>query len=175
MGNVLNLINGGYDDEDNVVNFNERQQQQHHMSSSSSSSFGHNSNGQLDSMVESVKVVLPQVPISVIRKDLCVTSNVEETITRLVDGTIQYTPETPETNKSSSSQANSAKVSNFNTSSLPTNISNSDSLPTLSTAAKSFGNSANERHKSFEERKRQLIESARLRYMIKHNMLTSAN
>lgn len=169
MGNILNFFNAGYDDDENAANFNDRPLGPAIPSSTS------NSNIQMESMVRSVKDVLPQVPVSVIRKDLSITSNVEETITRLVDGTIQYTPEQPE-NKSPSSQASSVKSSTFNVSSLPTSTAcNPESLPNLSTAASTFGKSADERHKSFEERKRQLIESARLRYMMKHNMLSIAN
>ena len=80
MGNVLNLFYAG--DEENMVNYDDRPRP------ASSPSAG-------ESMVRSVKDVLPQVPVSMIRTDLNITSNIEESITRLVDGKIQYNPESP--------------------------------------------------------------------------------
>lgn len=163
MGNVLNLFYGG--EEDNMVNYDNRPRPINLPSSGSSS------NPQLESMVRSVKDVLPQVPISVIRSDLNITSNIEETITRLVDGTIQYTPEVPAKKSPSESSANTSTVAPVDASFLKNPPPST--LPHLSTKADSFGRSASERHKSFQERKQQLIEAARLRYMMKHNMFST--
>lgn len=122
----------------------------------------------IDSMAVHVKEVLPQVPIEVIRKDLTVTANVDETITRLLDGTVTYQPE----KKPPASAATAAAVRS------PTSTPAAGSLqscaithPPLITAASSFGKSADERHKSFEERKQKLIEESKRRYLAKQELL----
>lgn len=100
-----------------------------------------------------VKEVLPQVPIDVIRRDLRITGDVDETITRLLDGTVKYTPQTATTPSSQSESTDE-------TSGTP--------VPSLSTAASSFGKDSRERMKSLEERKKLLIQASRTRYLAKH-------
>ena len=131
---------------------------------------------ELGQMVKRVKDVLPQVPLSVIERDLKVTSNIDETITRILDGTVNYTPvslndNTPDTNSTvndgngSSSMTTKSNAINSN----DDKISNDD-LPDLNTAAKTFGKNANERTKSYQERKAALISNAKFRYCKKHNI-----
>ena len=126
----------------------------------------------IDVMVRHVKEVLPQVPDSVIRKDLIITTNVDETITRLLDGTVPYVAEKKPVpvpnNSSSSSNGNNKTMGSQSTPQL------SSSLPPLVTSASKFGETAKERHQSFEERKRRLIQEAKERYLAKHKMLQSA-
>ena len=114
---------------------------------------------QLEQMAQQVKDVLPQVPLHVIRRDLTVTANVDESITRLLDGTVSYSPES--TNSSSTVQTVLPKID-------PCTL-NAESL-SLNTAAKSFGKNANDRMKSYEERKQALIEASRLRYISKNTV-----
>jgi len=104
-------------------------------------------------MTKQVKDVLPQCPIDVIRKDLLVTKDVDQTLTRLLEGVVKYSTVT-------TTVAPPEKVQ------LPT-IS-----PKLSdTAAKTFSGKPQDRQLSLEERKHALIESARKKYMAKHGML----
>ena len=118
----------------------------------------------IESMAVHVKEVLPQVPIDVIRKDLTVTTNVDETITRLLDGTVVYEPE--------KKPSPTAAVRSPNPTAAPSSFKScSNSHPPLITAASSFGKSADERHKSFEERKQKLIEESKRRYLAKQELL----
>lgn len=159
---------------------------------------------QLDLMASRVKEVLPQVPLDVIRRDISQTANVDETITRLLDGTVSYQPllvisEKEKTSPSLSSEAgatsslpkqmssnsltspsslssttSSSRESNVSSSSSPSTPPSSSlnqSFPPLSTAASTFGKTPDERHTSFEERKRLLIEAAKQRYLAKHGLL----
>lgn len=126
----------------------------------------------IESMAAHVKEVLPQVPIDVIRKDLTVTTNVDETITRLLDGTVVYVPEAQpsscqasDTVKTSPSPATSSSATSLQS------CANSISYPPLITAASSFGKNASERNKSFEERKAKLIEESRQRYLSKQELV----
>lgn len=88
------------------------------------------------------------------------TKNVDHTITNILEGHIQYTPESQRRQSSPSS--------------VPSTSSASPSSSTCNTnfiaAASTFGKSAQERTQSFQERKKQLIESARKRYIEKHNL-----
>ena len=123
---------------------------------------------QLEYMTSRVKEVLPQVPTDVIRKDVSLTANVDETITRLLDGTVTYQPETAVKRTSTSGATSSSGVSSSVTS---TASSSSQPQGCLVTAASSFAKTPSERHKSYEERKKLLIESCRQRYMEKKGIL----
>lgn len=131
---------------------------------------------QLDCMTARVKDVLPQVPIDVIRRDISVTANVDETITRLLDGTVSYTALETSVKKTTTSLgatarpvSSSATVSNESFSQEGRHKPHNASL--LITAASSFASSPSERHKSFEERKQLLINTCRQRYLEKHAMI----
>ena len=124
---------------------------------------------QLEYMTSRVKEVLPQVPTDVIRKDVSLTANVDETITRLLDGTVTYQSETAVKRTSTSG----ATSSSSGVSSAVTSTASSSSQPQgcLITAASTFAKTPSERHKSFEERKKLLIEFCRQRYMEKKGIL----
>lgn len=123
------------------------------------------SSSELESMCRRVKEVLPQVPTDIIARDLRITSDVDESITRLLDGTVKYTPET-----------SSGPSNPLNTSSVMQSMSKASDnrklpltdAPSLSTAASSFGNNSSERMKSLEERKKMLIEASKARYLVNH-------
>lgn len=123
------------------------------------------SSSDLESMCHRVKEVLPQVPKDVIIRDLRITADVDESITRLLDGTVKYIPISSSLTPSSSSTP--LKPSSSQTSDKPSPASIADA-PSLSTAASSFGNNSNERMKSLEERKKMLVEASRIRYLAKH-------
>lgn len=90
------------------------------------------------------------------------TRNVNHTITNILEGHIRYTPQ-PQRR-----QSNPSSVPG--TSSTAPSSSPSSSSTSLIAAASTFGKSAPERSQSFQERKKQLIENARKRYIEKHNL-----
>ena len=125
---------------------------------------------QLEEMARKVKEVLPQVPSHVILKDIKVTTNVDETITRILDGTVSYVPEKLSYNKPTAQP--SEKSSFQETSSKSTYLSTESSKP-FYCGSKTFGKNANERSKSYAERKEALIEAARHRYLERHGLLNT--
>ncbi|KAF2883254.1 hypothetical protein ILUMI_22924 [Ignelater luminosus] len=123
------------------------------------------SNVEVQRMARQVKEVLPMVPFNTICTDLMKTWNVDQTITNILEGHVSYTPEiVPSSTSSSSSQPS---VVNVTTSSSKHKATKQDPF---CTAASSFGKSAQERMLSFQDRKQQLIESARQRYIEKHGL-----
>ncbi len=121
---------------------------------------------QLEDMARKVKEVLPQVPIHVINKDIKVTTNIDETITRILDGTVSYIPEQVSTTKAQNVSKDTVKT---NTTTNNSNIfTSTESMKPLYCGSKTFGKNASERSKSYKERKAALIEMARLRYFEKH-------
>lgn len=92
------------------------------------------------------------------------TKNVDQTITNILEGRVQYTPISRETKPATpkTSPASSASTSQ------PQNNS-------MIAAASTFGKTAHERNLSFQERKKLLIENARRRYIEKHNLNITLN
>ncbi|XP_066575802.1 lipid droplet-regulating VLDL assembly factor AUP1 isoform X2 [Amia ocellicauda] len=107
-------------------------------------------------MAQQVKEVLPDVPLSVIKRDLVRTNCVDTTITNLLEGA----DETPSDSLGVFSATSSR--SQFSTVTAP--------APTLKPTAKSFGKSPFDRHMSLQERKEALYEYARRRYIEKHGL-----
>lgn len=100
-----------------------------------------------EDMARRVKEVLPQVPFSVIYKDLAQTGCVDTTITNILEGSVPYVPEAePQKGNDTSGQG----------SSCPTRTSH-----------KGFARRPEDRHLSLQERKEALYESARRRYLEK--------
>ncbi|KAK1804131.1 hypothetical protein P4O66_020170 [Electrophorus voltai] len=101
-------------------------------------------------MVHQVKEVLPDVPLSVITRDLLRTNCVDTTITNLLESTEQYHTEPAEGATSGPARPR-------------TSITPSIAVPpaTLKPAAKSFGRSPADRHMSLQDRKTALYEYAR--------------
>lgn len=108
---------------------------------------------ELRRMIQQVIDVLPQVPVSAVKKDLEVTKDVDVTISNLLEGRVPYTE--GEDKKDTSNNTH-------NTEQESTTLSFKDS---------SFSRSPSERHLSFEERKKRMYEVARLRYKQKHKLL----
>ncbi len=128
---------------------------------------------QLEDMARKVKEVLPQVPIHVIHKDIKVTTNIDETITRILDGTVSYIPEQVSTTKAQNVNKDTVKT---NTTTNNSNIfTSTESMKPLYCGSKTFGKNAGERSKSYKERKAALIEMARLRYFEKHGIKLDDN
>ncbi|CAH1115374.1 unnamed protein product [Psylliodes chrysocephalus] len=124
-------------------------------------------NPELQRMSNQVKEVLPHVPLNVIYSDLYVTRNVDSTITNILEGRLHFTPEQPTTSNTINQPSTSSSLSS---SSPATGASTYGGKTLFNTAASSFPKSASERSKSFQERKEQLIASARRRYIEKHNL-----
>lgn len=145
----------------------------------------------LFTMAQTVKSVLPQVPIDVIRRDLIVTNNVDETITRLLDGTVYYDCETetlPSVNndqikeekkeKTTTVSNNDVNTSTIKEASNTVSSTSNDELKTISpmsfnTKAATFEKDPNERMKSYQERKQKLLEIARAHYIEKNGLNSS--
>lgn len=126
-------------------------------------------NPELARMATQVKEVLPHVPVVAIYNDLALTRSVDTTITNILEGRVRFVPESPSTSpvaSTSSQPSTSSSTSNKSTHS----ISNSPPPSHLNTGAATFGKSATERTKSFQERKDLLIAAARRRYIEKHNL-----
>ena len=143
----------------------------------------------LFSMAQTVKGVLPQVPIDVIRRDLVVTNNVDETITRLLDGTVCYDAEVEvvasvkeepakkpvaspgkAVDKEAASAGKEASQANQSSPVKTENELKTISPMTFSTKAATFEKDPQLRMKSYQERKKQLLEIARAHYIEKHGL-----
>ncbi|XP_052250890.1 lipid droplet-regulating VLDL assembly factor AUP1-like isoform X1 [Dreissena polymorpha] len=107
---------------------------------------------ELRRMIQQVKDVLPQVPVIAVKKDLEITKDVDATITNILEGRVEYCEE---------------EVKPVTSASSPTCVLDKDS--TLFRAS-SFSRNPNDRHLSLEDRKRLMLETARLRYKEKHNV-----
>jgi len=118
---------------------------------------------QLEQMTCRVQEVLPHVPRNAIYRDLQVTASIDETITRFIEGIVTYQPVVP---------ANDNKPSTPQSSLSSTSVSSTSCGQTsLITAADTFASTPEQRHQSFEERKKLLIDVCRRRYLEKHGML----
>jgi len=128
---------------------------------------------QIDMMLTRVRDVLPQVPIEVIRRDLLITASVDETITRLLDGTVTYVPLAQASTSASTSASPFKESTSLQLASVQAAKLDAASLPSLHVPASSFSKSPTERMKSYQERKQALIDAARIRYMHKLNVHTA--
>lgn len=87
----------------------------------------------------------------------------DSTITNILEGRIHFTPDQTPTS--------SADILNQPSTSSASDVSNNTmGNSSLKMAAPSFPKSASERSRSFQERKEQLIASARKKYIEKHNL-----
>lgn len=117
----------------------------------------------VEAMARKVKEVLPQVPLAIIKSDIVITKNIDDTIERILNGNVPYTPEVmPSANDTSKASTSSGPVAG--------------GVSSLEASAKmfcgsSFGKTAEERTKSFQERKEHLYRVARMRYIQKHKLV----
>ena len=133
------------------------------------------SNNEIKHLAAKVKEILPQVPLKTIEIDLRVTDSIDETLARLLDGILNFQPEPIEpTTSSSSSQPSSSSTQSLSASSEATHhspsVSQNHNEISLNTAAKCFEKTPTERMKSFKERREALIEAARRKYILKHDL-----
>uniref|UniRef100_UPI00398EB422 lipid droplet-regulating VLDL assembly factor AUP1 isoform X2 n=1 Tax=Pristiophorus japonicus TaxID=55135 RepID=UPI00398EB422 len=118
-------------------------------------------------MAKQVKEVLPHIPLSVIKMDLVSTKCVDTTITNLLEGRVQFTPEEVSVSPSSSSLSSKLRLTPCDL------ISSLKKAPKYGPAAKpaskmTFEKSPIDRHLSLQERKEALYAYARRRYTEKH-------
>ncbi|KAK6298373.1 hypothetical protein J4Q44_G00314280 [Coregonus suidteri] len=109
-------------------------------------------------MAQQVKEVLPDIPLSIITRDLVQTNCVDTTITNLLESTEEFP--LVATGEATSAPGPSWRSLSF--SAAP--------APTIKPAAKSFGKSPVDRRMSLQERKEALYEFARRRYIEKHGL-----
>lgn len=155
-------------------------------------------NSDVRRMANQVKEVLPHVPFDAIFKDLsksfiyfffrrninCVdfpvkTKNVDNTITNILEGRIHFVPDQQQTSvktvsataaQASTSSSTGGVSSSPSTSSVVAPSDSSNDRELFNTAVPTFAKSANDRKKSFQERKAQLVANARKRYIAKNHL-----
>ncbi|XP_067884800.1 lipid droplet-regulating VLDL assembly factor AUP1 isoform X2 [Heterodontus francisci] len=120
-------------------------------------------------MAKQVKEVLPHIPLSVIKMDLVNTKCVDTTITNLLEGRVQFTPEEVSVSPSSTSLSSQPHLAPCNL------IAPLKNVPKDAPAAKPvskvrFEKSPVDRHLSLQERKEALYNYARRRYIEKHGL-----
>jgi len=109
------------------------------------------STSKIDKMVQQVKDVLPQVPISVIRKDILKSKSVDATLANILEGNVPYTPLTSE-----EIQTEKGKQLEKRSASVDRQVNPAQNLPD---STKSL---------SYQEKKKLMIDEARRRYLEKH-------
>ncbi|KAI1883787.1 hypothetical protein AGOR_G00235170 [Albula goreensis] len=107
-------------------------------------------------MARQVKEVLPDVPLSVITRDLVRTTCVDTTITNLLECSEEALAESSSGASSGSSRGPRSPAT--------------QPVSPIKPAAKTFGKSPIDRHMSLKERKEALYEYARRRYIEKHGL-----
>lgn len=125
---------------------------------------------ELSRMALKVKEVLPHVPLVTIRDDLVKTRCVDVTIARLIEGVVSFVPEPqPLPNQ----QAKPSPTPQMDRESLSRVFASNGGMKAeshLIASSKSFGKTADERTRSYLERKELLIQNARLQYAQKHGL-----
>uniref|UniRef100_T1KYY4 CUE domain-containing protein n=1 Tax=Tetranychus urticae TaxID=32264 RepID=T1KYY4_TETUR len=127
----------------------------------------------INQMAVKVKEILPQVPLKTIETDLRVTTDIDETIARLLDGVLSFQPEAVAILSSPAAGVTSTSSNDSNKRSDDEVITSNGVPASFNTAAKNFGKSPIERMQSYKERKKALIEAARERYIKKHGLKLS--
>uniref|UniRef100_A0A0E9X2J8 Lipid droplet-regulating VLDL assembly factor AUP1 n=2 Tax=Anguilla anguilla TaxID=7936 RepID=A0A0E9X2J8_ANGAN len=111
---------------------------------------------QIAGMARQVKEVLPDIPLSIITRDLVRTNCVDTTITNLLECSEEALEEASTGDPSGLSWGPQSPAA------PPVSI--------IKPAAKTFGKSPIDRHMSLKERKEALYEYARRRYIEKHGL-----
>ncbi|XP_072433682.1 lipid droplet-regulating VLDL assembly factor AUP1 isoform X2 [Chiloscyllium punctatum] len=120
-------------------------------------------------MAKQVKEVLPHIPLSVIKMDLVNTKCVDTTITNLLEGRVQFTPEEVSVSPSSISLSNKPQLASCK---LVTSLKKApkDASTAKPVAKTRFEKSPVDRHLSLQERKEALYAYARRQYIEKHGL-----
>ncbi|XP_048452251.1 lipid droplet-regulating VLDL assembly factor AUP1 isoform X5 [Rhincodon typus] len=120
-------------------------------------------------MAKQVKEVLPHIPLGVIKMDLVNTKCVDTTITNLLEGRVQFTPEEVSVSPSSISLSNKPHLAPCKLV-TPLKKTPKDAPTTKPVAKMRFEKSPVDRHQSLQERKEALYAYARRRYIEKHGL-----
>ncbi|XP_038649109.1 lipid droplet-regulating VLDL assembly factor AUP1 isoform X2 [Scyliorhinus canicula] len=123
----------------------------------------------ISGMAKQVKEVLPHVPLNAIQMDLVITKCVDTTITNLLEGRVQFTPEEVSVSPSSISLSSKPHLAS---SKLVTSLKKAPKdAPNAKPVSKTrFEKSPVDRHLSLQERKDALYAYARRRYIEKHEL-----
>ena len=146
----------------NSAGNNNRQKQQQQQSTNKQNGL------KIDEYSQKVKEILPQVPLNVIKEDIAITNNIDDTVERILNGVVKFEPEPQQQQQSSSVNDHSIQ------STLNTNIKIS-AIDNKNFAAKTFGKTSSERVSSFQERKEQMYRMARIRYLRKRGLVNNSN
>lgn len=120
---------------------------------------------ELSRMAQQVKDVLPDTPLSVIENDLLKTKDVDKTISNILEGKIVIPP-----NASDNSILFVAPTILQASPEIREKVNTQISPAQQKYSATYFPKSSNDRHQSFEERKKIMLETARQRYIEKHGL-----
>nr|XP_046910251.1 LOW QUALITY PROTEIN: lipid droplet-regulating VLDL assembly factor AUP1-like [Dermatophagoides farinae] len=148
----------------NSAGNNNRQKQQQQQSTNKQNGL------KIDEYSQKVKEILPQVPLNVIKEDIAITNNIDDTVERILNGVVKFEPEPQQQQQQSSSSVNDHSIQ----STLNTNIKIS-AIDNKNFAAKTFGKTSSERVSSFQERKEQMYRMARIRYLRKRGLVNNSN
>ncbi|KAH7641265.1 hypothetical protein HUG17_4309 [Dermatophagoides farinae] len=149
---------------ENRAGNNNRQKQQQQQSTNKQNGL------KIDEYSQKVKEILPQVPLNVIKEDIAITNNIDDTVERILNGVVKFEPEPQQQQQQSSSSVNDHSIQ----STLNTNIKIS-AIDNKNFAAKTFGKTSSERVSSFQERKEQMYRMARIRYLRKRGLVNNSN
>lgn len=94
----------------------------------------------------------------------------DATITNILEGRVMFTPDQSAPATSGNPQPSTSITLSTNLSGPSSSSSSANDRDLFNTAATTFAKSAQERSKSFQERKDQLIANARRRFFEKHNL-----
>lgn len=120
-----------------------------------------------------VKEILPQVPLDVIKADILITNNIDDTVERILNGIVKFIPE----KQQQSSLVDEKLLLDKDVPSTSSSITSNDiKIPVVDNknfGAKTFGKTSTERISSFQERKAQMYRMARIRYLQKRGLLNA--
>nr|XP_027204026.1 ancient ubiquitous protein 1-like isoform X2 [Dermatophagoides pteronyssinus] len=119
-----------------------------------------------------VKEILPQVPLDVIKADILITNNIDDTVERILNGIVKFIPE----KQQQSSSVDEKLLLDKDVPSTSSITSNDIKIPVVDNknfGAKTFGKTSTERISSFQERKAQMYRMARIRYLQKRGLLNA--
>ncbi|XP_052098638.1 lipid droplet-regulating VLDL assembly factor AUP1-like [Mytilus californianus] len=120
---------------------------------------------EVSKMAQQVKEVLPDTPLSVIEKDLLKTKDIDRTISNILEGKIVI-PRNASDSSILTVPSSIPEVSQEIRDKVNTQVSPAQQKY----SAHYFPKSSSDRHQSFEERKKIMIETARQRYIEKHGL-----
>lgn len=161
----VKLSDYSYEDKEKYVEQIEAEAKQKRASNNHNGLHDPSEIAEVSKMAQQVKEVLPDTPLSVIEKDLLKTKDIDITISNILEGKI-VVPHNASDNSILVVPSNKLQVSAEIRDKVNTQISPAQQKY----SAHYFPRSSTDRHQSFEERKKIMIETARQRYIEKHKL-----